>query len=691
MATGYSVSIGISDNLTKPLEAINKRLMAIQEPFNRLQKSMSKFADLTGLTGVVNGMKRLGEHVLGALGYVLRLIPAMGALTGAASVAGVFKLVTSWGDLGNRLVNTSTILGTSVGRLQELEGAAKLAGASTEAMDASIAGLGAAMQSALSGNNANAVNLFRDYGINIKEAGFQAKNGAEKMQAAMGILKSGHDKGDSADVTKQKAATLGISEDLIPLALSGKLQEHIDQYNKLGNPLSDKQAKEAKTFASALEGVSTAMGGIVNAITTALGPALTPLLNQLSQWLASNDKLVNETVTKWVEDFSKWVNSIKWADVRQGISDFGKGTAALAESLGGVLSVTKLLFELWAGAQAVKVAAMMLSMATSMKVLAGGGVPAIAGAGAGAGAAGAGAAGAAGAGGLAGLAKGLPLAGLWLGLALEVKEWLPPMLHEGLSWLFGVNPGPRPAAEGGAGGKGLGSATSSGTGGGHANENDRGYGKAASGKELRAREDAEYKRAIDNGATPMEAAALAGNASQESGINPGARGDKNKAGEYTAFGKFQWHQDRVDKIKAGAGIDVKTAGDDDQTKAALWELRNNEKAAGEAIRAAKTAREAGSEGSRKFERPGLTEDVKAAEAAHRGQTAQDVYDRNHDKPAAPPASIHTPLGPQRNPEMGGSIDLNVTHTTPPPGTSLGVKTSGSVNQPRISRPMSADA
>jgi hypothetical protein len=54
----------------------------------------------------------------------------------------------------------------------------------------------------------------------------------------------------------------------------------------------------------------------------------------------------------------------------------------------------------------------------------------------------------------------------------------------------------------------------------------------------------------------------------ETSFNPHAVGDRDKA-----FGPFQWHQDRIDAIKAGCGIDVKTASHLDQLKGAQYELK----------------------------------------------------------------------------------------------------------------------
>lgn len=123
-------------------------------------------------------------------------------------------------------------------------------------------------------------------------------------------------------------------------------------------------------------------------------------------------------------------------------------------------------------------------------------------------------------------------------------------------------------------------------------------------------------RAIDffvsNGYTREQADGLVARMGRESNFNPNAIGDNG-----AARGLFQWHPDRQRNILAGTGIDVRTAGFDDQLKASLWELQNTESAANAQIKRAVTAEQAGYAVSSRYIRPGKPgEDVAtAADAA----------------------------------------------------------------------------
>lgn len=110
---------------------------------------------------------------------------------------------------------------------------------------------------------------------------------------------------------------------------------------------------------------------------------------------------------------------------------------------------------------------------------------------------------------------------------------------------------------------------------------------------------------------------MAANAYQESSFDPDAVGDGGKA-----YGLFQWHGDRQAQFRAVFGKPMQEASAQEQLKFVDWELRNTERRAGEAMKAAKTAYEAGAMFSQLYERPARVE----LEAANRGKRAQDWFD-----------------------------------------------------------------
>ncbi|WP_311275229.1 phage tail tip lysozyme [Methylobacterium sp. WCS2018Hpa-22] len=93
---------------------------------------------------------------------------------------------------------------------------------------------------------------------------------------------------------------------------------------------------------------------------------------------------------------------------------------------------------------------------------------------------------------------------------------------------------------------------------------------------------------------------------QESGFNPQSRGDGGRA-----HGLFQHHPDRRAAIQQATGINMSTAGLQDQLKGTWWEMQNGDAGAQRALRILKTpgisARDAGGAFVQHFERPARDE------------------------------------------------------------------------------------
>ena len=101
--SGFSVTIDAVDQASKKIDAINKKIASIRAPVERVQKSLSKFADLTGLNAIGRGMGSIAHYGLAAFQALGRIVAPLGAITGAASLAGMPVLVTKWAEWGVKL------------------------------------------------------------------------------------------------------------------------------------------------------------------------------------------------------------------------------------------------------------------------------------------------------------------------------------------------------------------------------------------------------------------------------------------------------------------------------------------------------------------------------------------------------------------------------------------------------------
>jgi hypothetical protein len=133
-SSGISINISAVDHATKQIEAVNKSLERLKAPAEHLQKQMAKFADVSGLKRVGEGFHDIGNRALEASRRMADIVRPLNVITGIASIADMVELAAAWGEFGERLGFASQRIGIGVPQLNALQGAARLAGGSAEAL-----------------------------------------------------------------------------------------------------------------------------------------------------------------------------------------------------------------------------------------------------------------------------------------------------------------------------------------------------------------------------------------------------------------------------------------------------------------------------------------------------------------------------------------------------------------------------
>ncbi len=125
------------------------------------------------------------------------------------------------------------------------------------------------------------------------------------------------------------------------------------------------------------------------------------------------------------------------------------------------------------------------------------------------------------------------------------------------------------------------------------------------------------KHFMDKGWTREQAAGIVANLNKESNLRPGAVGDGGKA-----YGIAQWHPDRQAEFEKKYGKSIRGSSVAEQLDFVHYEMtEGKEKAAGDRLKRAQSAAEAGSIVSKYYERPLARE----AEAAERGAAAERLH------------------------------------------------------------------
>lgn len=175
MAGGFSVTISATDNVTKTIDNINRKMQGMLAPWQRLGSSFSKLSDTAGVSRMARAVGDLGYSATNAARSVGNIVAPLGVITSAASVAGVYRMVTAWAEWGSKLGNTAQRIGISVDALGRYRGAAQLAGSSADALSNGLQALGQNVFDAIGGRNAGAIAMFQTLGISFETADKKAR------------------------------------------------------------------------------------------------------------------------------------------------------------------------------------------------------------------------------------------------------------------------------------------------------------------------------------------------------------------------------------------------------------------------------------------------------------------------------------------------------------------------------------
>ena len=331
---------------------------------------------------------------------------------------------------------------------------------------------------------------------------------------------------------------LGVDDNDFNLMVKygGEFSKYLDSLKNL-TPSNDaiKAAQQLQASWATLEQQATSLG---NALLATLGPQIANILQQMTDWISKNHDWLMSNIVDSVQQFAHWLASIDWKAVGDGLTAFGNGAIAVANSIGGIETATEALFALWLGPKFYAV----LARAGLLGAALGGG-----------GGATAAAEGAAGGGFLAMLGEFIP----WVAAAAVTGTVIYHQMNQ-------------PAGGGNFGDVYTGLAKAAGSLFNRATPNLNG---SASQKALAQETFDFWKKA---GYTDIEALAMVGSEYGESKFDVTATGDNGHS-----HGIYQHSEARRQQILAATGIDV---GDPNTThlqqlQAKLWENQHGDSGA----------------------------------------------------------------------------------------------------------------
>ncbi|MFA7942065.1 phage tail tip lysozyme [Pseudomonas brenneri] len=649
MANTFTITISAVDKASATVRKVNDSVSRMTRPFEEVGKSFKSLGRELGFERIGKNLTNIGREASGAARSIGNIVAPMAAITGIGSVAGVAALAVNWAKLGRSIDSSAHGIGISADQLQTFQGAAKMVGIDTELATGSLSSLATTMQDAQWGRNQGALLMLNKLGIGLKKA----KDGSWDVVGEYKAIANAIASQKSPQVQALIANNLGLGG-MLPFLREGAagIERYEATVKRLGYVMSDDAVKRGKEFSQSLSGLNLVIDGTKNSIGDKLIPVMKPLVDQFTNWLAVNRDLIASDIGEWAKGFAVWINKVEWKKIGDGIVNFGKGVGKVVEWLGGwenaailvigvmnaglIGSVISLGVTLVRGGAGVLAFTKLLlgweaaALAAGAATGAAGSIGAGAGAGAAAGTAGAGVGATIAAGGV-GLAALLYSSSLNDGEDKEIArirraQGLPEVSDsEILSSAF--------------------------------------MGRGGINEEATGRSMAFFQ---GKGWTKEQAAGISANLGLESNFNPAAVGDSGRA-----YGAAQWHAPRQQEFAKWAGKPIQGSSLEEQLGFVHYELtQGQEQGAGELLRKAKSAREAGDIVSRKYERPADAD----GDAAKRAAVA-DVIANRMAAPAPAPAGPYSQGAAQ---QTGGSVKVEIEHKNAPEGLKTKVKSDGNV-------------
>jgi hypothetical protein len=647
MANTFTITINAVDKASATVRKVNDSVSRMTRPFEEVGKSFKSLGRELGFERIGKNLTNIGREAGGAARSISNIVAPMAAITGIGSVAGVAALAVNWAKLGRSIDNSAHGIGISAGQLQTFQGAAKMVGIDTELATGSLNSLATTMQDAQWGRNQGALLMLNKLGIGLKKAEDGSWDVVGEYKAIANAIASQK----SPQVQALIANNLGLSG-MLPFLREGAagIERYEATVKRLGYVMSDDAVQRGKEFSQSLAGLNIVIDGTKNSIGDKLIPVMKPLLDQFTNWLAVNRDLIANDIGEWAKGFAVWINKVDWKKIGEGIVNFGKGVGKVVEWLGGWENAAILVI----GVMNAGLIGSVLSLGVTLvrggagvlaftKLLLGWEAAAIA-AGAATGTAGAVGAGAGASVGAGAVGIGATLAAGGVGLAA-------------LAYSSSLNDGEDKEIARIRRAQGLPEVSDS-------EILSRAFkGRGGINEEATGRSMAFFQ---GKGWTKEQAAGISANLGLESNFNPAAVGDSGRA-----YGAAQWHESRQQQFAKWAGKPMQGSSLDEQLGFVHYELtQGQEQGAGDLLRRAKSAREAGDIVSRKYERPADAD----GDAAKRAAVAEVIANRV-PAPSPAPAGPYSQGAAQQN---GGSVKVEIEHKNAPEGLKTKVKSDGNV-------------
>ncbi len=284
-SNAFEVKIVALDRFTKTFRNLNNQASKAARPLVNVHRQVGALAREMHLDKVAKGMGKVSDaavnvsRTLGlSLGPLEAVFGAGGVIGGLAAAGGAaITLGVNFARTGFEVSRTSHAIGVSTRDLQRWQGAAELAGVSSDSMTQTLRSMGSTLEDAANGRDVDAAGVLRRFGI-----GIPMKNGVVDQNAALEELSQWFSKISNPQYRNVVAKALHIDPEVIPLLERGaagvrQLQDRAESY---GYVISESGIKQTNRFTESLNNLKVSANGAMKSLGL---DAISPMVNVMDR------------------------------------------------------------------------------------------------------------------------------------------------------------------------------------------------------------------------------------------------------------------------------------------------------------------------------------------------------------------------------------------------------------------------
>lgn len=318
------------DRATQVIDRISNRVERLTQPFSRLERSVKRFGDITGINKLGKGISWLTTKMMSLLGVVLKLGAPLLALFGGGTIAGIYQMTEGWAKLGSVTERTAQIMGVSAQRLMNWRGVGDLVGIGADTMTQGLQGFQKTLQDAKWGRNQAVFGMLKMLNIDLKHT----KNGVIDTEAVLYQLADRIQKVQKKDpaAAQKLAESFGVTE-LLPVLMNGSkaLKSYQAEVKRLQGDISPEMTNRAKEFAKKLNVMKVASDSMKASIADKLIPVFQPLIEKWTEWITLHKTGISDKIEKLAERLAKWLDKVDFEKVLNGIVKFVDGCVSITK------------------------------------------------------------------------------------------------------------------------------------------------------------------------------------------------------------------------------------------------------------------------------------------------------------------------------------------------------------------------